>query len=93
MTTDKPALTLVPTKHTEHFSTVGNDGWTFDLEPITARHLAIDLEAWLNNQAPAPKWGEGILLSDAPGTGLLIDVVDPTGPNGVRTFTITVEEH
>jgi hypothetical protein len=33
---------------------------------------------------------EGTISED--GTSLLIDVVDPTGPNGMRTFIVTCRE-
>jgi hypothetical protein len=84
-----------PTPAQQHFPTVGSDGWTFDAETITARHCAIDLEAWLLHAAPAPQWARGVTLNQANGhdelAQLLVDRVDENGNPIVVKITIEVE--
>jgi hypothetical protein len=80
----------------QHFATTGSDGWTFDAAPVTARDCGIDLEAWLRNAAPAPKWADQVELNQADGHNeraqLLVHRLNEHGETVVVKITIELEE-
>jgi hypothetical protein len=59
--------------------------------PATATEMTASLmRAIERDPNPHGRWKRAILSEE--GAQLLVDIADPTGPNGARTFVLTVRE-
>lgn len=57
--------------------------------PVTARQIVHMTQGAMNE---GPRVLRNSVICERPGAELLLDVADPTGPNGMRSFVLSVRE-